>query len=111
MVSLQTRFGRLLAANRKIAGFTQAELAERAELAVDTIAKLETGATGASFDSIERLSKALRIDPAQLFTHELGGLPFDRRAFTDLVAELAKLKEADLRWAADILEVALRPRR
>ena len=109
--TLRVRFGRLLAANRTIAGFTQAELAEKAELGVDMIAKLETGATGPSFDSIERLAKALRIDPAQLFTHELGGLPYDRRAFTDFVAEIAKLPEPDLRWAAEIVRAALKPRR
>ena len=110
-VTLKVRFGRLLAANRTIAGFTQAELAERADLSVDMIAKLETGATGPSFDSIERLAQALRIDPAQLFTHELAGSPYERRAFTDFVAEFAKLPEPDLRWLTDVVRAAMKPRR
>jgi transcriptional regulator with XRE-family HTH domain len=107
---LQVRFGRLVAANRKIAGITQAQLAEQSELAVDTIAKVETGATGASFDTIEKLANVLRVDPAQLFTPELQGQPFKRKAMTDLVAELGKLSDSELRWVTDLIRTALKPK-
>ncbi len=110
MVGLKTRFGQLLAAQRKRRGLKQAELGERASLSVDMIAKLETGAAAPSFASIERLSEALAIDPAELFTYELGGRPYDRQAMTELVAKVSGLKDPELRWLSGVVEAALQPR-
>lgn len=110
MLSLRQRFGRHLAAHRKRQGLRQAELAEMADLSVDMIAKLETGASAPSFAAIERLSEALQIDPAELFTSELGGKPYARRAFTDIAADLGGLSDPELRWLAGIIKAALQPR-
>jgi transcriptional regulator with XRE-family HTH domain len=109
-VPLKTRFGRLLAAHRKVAGMTQAKLAERSSTSVDMIAKMEAGATAPSFDTIDRLSNALSVDAAEFFTTELGGKPYKRRAFTGLVSELAKLSDADLKWLSGVVKAALRTR-
>ena len=69
MTDLRKRFGRLLAAHRKRRALTQEALAEAAEVSPDTIAKIESGATGARFPVIERLTAVLEIDPAELFTN------------------------------------------
>ena len=111
MASLSRRFGQLLAAHRKQAGYTQFGLGAQSGLSVDLIAKLETAQCAPSFASVEKLATVLSIDPAQLFTDQIGGKPFERRALTDLVAELAKLSEADLLWVTDIVRVALKTRR
>jgi transcriptional regulator with XRE-family HTH domain len=110
MDNLQVRFGRMLASHRKRRGLKQADLSELAKLSVDQIAKLETGASGPSFAAIGRLATALEIDPAELFTYELGGRPAERRALTDLVADLSRLKDSDLVWVRGILKAALTPR-
>jgi transcriptional regulator with XRE-family HTH domain len=110
MVELTRRFGQYLAAHRKRRGLKQAELAERAALSVDMVAKLETGVAAPSFASIERLSEALKIDPAELFTFELGGKPYDRRALTDIAADLSRLSDAELRWIGGVIKAALEPR-
>jgi transcriptional regulator with XRE-family HTH domain len=68
MADLRKRFGELLAAHRRRRGMTQEDLAEAAGLSVDMISKIEVGATGARFPSIERLAKAGQVDPAELFT-------------------------------------------
>ena len=110
MLSLRKRFGQLLAAQRKRRGLRQADLAEKADLSVDMIAKLETGASAHSFASIERLADALQIDPAELFTYELGGRPYERMALTDLVAKIADLKDPELRWLSGIVGASLKAR-
>ena len=110
MDKLEVRFGRMLASHRKRRGLKQSELAEKAELSVDQIAKLETGASAPSFAAVERLATALEIDPAEFFTYELAGRPVERRVLTDLVAELARLKDSDLIWIRGILRAVLAPR-
>jgi transcriptional regulator with XRE-family HTH domain len=59
MADLRKRFGELLAAHRRRRGLTQEDLAEAAGLSVDMISKIEVGATGARFPSIERLARAV----------------------------------------------------
>ena len=55
MNDLRKRFGRLVAAHRRRRRLTQEALAEAAAVSIDTIAKIEGGATGARFPVIERL--------------------------------------------------------
>lgn len=109
-MTLTQRFGRLLAAHRRQSGMRQSQLAEAADLSLHMVAKLETGAAAPSFASMERLARALRVDVAQLFTHELVGKPNERRELTDLVAELAPLSDGDLKWVASLVRVALKTR-
>lgn len=110
MADLRKRFGNLTAAHRKRCGFTQETLAERAGVSVDMISKIEVGATGVSFATINRLSEALSIDPAELFSTEVPSGALRRPALIDLSARLAELSEAELRWLNGIVEAALRPR-
>jgi transcriptional regulator with XRE-family HTH domain len=111
MADLRKRFGRLLAAHRKRAGLKQAELAEAAEISVHMVQKLESGGVGARFPVIEKLSAALGIDPAELFSSEIPAGALQRRALGELTTRLAGLSDADLAWASNLLDVALRSRR
>ena len=48
-------------------GLTQAQLAERAKVRQATVSDIEGGKTrGIDFDTLERLARALEIDPALL---------------------------------------------
>ena len=107
MADLRKRFGELLAAHRRRRGLTQEDLAEAAGLSVDMISKIEVGATGARFPSIERLAQAVQVDPAELFTSELPKGSMNRGAFGEISAKLSTLPEPDLVWISALLDVAL----
>lgn len=53
-------------------GMTQAELAERVDLAVPTISQIESGRTGLTLATLERLAAALECDPGDLLATEPG---------------------------------------
>lgn len=110
MDDLRKRFGRLVAVHRRKAGMTQDQLAAAADVSVDMISKVETGATGARFPLIERLAEALKIDAAELFTSEL---PTTRRnpVLSELNIRLSGLDESELLWIKSIIDAALRPRK
>lgn len=110
MANLQKQFGRLVAAHRHRAGITQDVLAERTKLSVNMIAKIETGATGVSFAAIERIAKALNVDPAELFSTEVPAGALQRRPLTDLTAMLAGLSPQDLLWIKGIIVASLKRR-
>jgi transcriptional regulator with XRE-family HTH domain len=110
MDDLRRRFGRLVAANRRRRGMTQHQLAEAADLSDDMIGRIEMGATGARFPSIERIARALDIDPAELFTGELPAGALDRTALNAIVTRLSGLSDRDLEWIDGLLDAALKTR-
>jgi len=110
MSDLKKRFGSLVAAHRRRNGLTQEKLAEAASISVDMVSKIENGASGASFDLVEKLASGLSVDPAELFTSELPTGALSRSAVTDLSATLAKLSDADLQWVKGVIAAALKKR-
>lgn len=66
MSSLRLQFGRRLALLRRQSGLTQEELAQETKLSRDQISLMETGRSGASFDSLEALATALSVEVWQL---------------------------------------------
>ncbi|CCV03317.1 Transcriptional regulator, XRE family [Mesorhizobium metallidurans STM 2683] len=108
MGDLQRRFGRLVAAHRKRMDLTQEQLAERASISIDTVRKIETAASGASFPMIEKIALALEVDEAELFSTLLPSGSFNRGKFQEISLRLAGLSEKELRWVGDLLEVALK---
>ncbi len=110
MQELRTRFGTLVAANRRRLGITQEELSSRAEVSVDMISRIEAGATGARFTTIDKLARALLVDPAELFTPDLPEGALQRRQLTSVVSRLAKLSDKDLLWVDEVLKAVLKHR-
>jgi transcriptional regulator with XRE-family HTH domain len=66
MTTLRSQFGRRLALLRRQSGLTQEELAFEAKLSRDQISLMETGKSGASFDSLEALAAALSVEVWEL---------------------------------------------
>jgi transcriptional regulator with XRE-family HTH domain len=66
MSSLRLQFGRRLALLRRQSGFSQTELAFETGLSRDQISLMETGKSGASFDSMEALAEALSVEVWEL---------------------------------------------
>jgi transcriptional regulator with XRE-family HTH domain len=71
MEDAKTTFGRRLRLIRKAHDLTLEELGEKAALGFKHVAAIERGEKTASFDAIDRLAKALKVQPYELF------LPFD----------------------------------
>jgi transcriptional regulator with XRE-family HTH domain len=78
---LNRRFGDHVRRLRTSRGLTQEELAERAELSVDAIRRIERGAFSPSLETLSKLAFGLELSLKTLFG------PFGRER-TDLVAEL-----------------------
>jgi transcriptional regulator with XRE-family HTH domain len=75
------------------------------------ISRIETGGTGLSFPTIEKLAGALQIDPAELFIVDpIPGRDM-RRPLLDLAAKLSALSDSDLAWVSELLASALKTRR
>lgn len=106
MAELAKRFGRMVAAYRRTLGMTQSQLAEAADISGDMISKLEIGATGASFATVERIARVLKIDPGDLFATD----QFARLRggdYLEITTRLAALSDDDLRWLKGVLNAAL----
>ncbi len=101
---LRKRFGRLVGAHRRRRKLTQAALAAAADVSPDMIAKIESGASGARFPVIERLAKALEVDPAELFTTQLAEGAIHGGTYGRLVHRLAGFSEAELQMALRLLD-------
>lgn len=110
MAQLQSIFGNLVAAHRRRLGLTQANLAELTDLSEDMISRIESGGTGASFKSIEKLAGALGVSAGALFDDRVGFAETDNPEFAALRSSMAKLSPSDVRWISGIVNAALSPR-
>lgn len=104
---LRTQFGRLVSAQRRVKGWTQDELAERAEISVDMISRIEAGATGARFMTIDKLARALGVHPAEFFSAKSA---LGRPKLNGIVTRLARLSDDDLDWLDEVLHAVLKHR-
>ena len=57
----QPAIGRSLAAGRRARGWTLAQLSKRSGVAIATLSKIENAKSGASFDTVARVAKALGL--------------------------------------------------
>ncbi len=96
-VRLEERFGAHLRVLRKARVLTQETLAERSDLSVDAIRRIERGAFSPSLETIGKLSVGLDVSLPTLFQ----GLERERR---DVAAEISDMltkrsrKELRLAW-------------
>lgn len=82
--NLARRFGEHLRLLRTERGLTQERLAERSDLSVDGIRRIERGAFSPSLDTIGRLCTGLDLSMATLFS----GLELERRLEADEIRDL-----------------------
>lgn len=82
-------FGRALRGTQAMRGWTQETLAERADLAVDTITRLERGRFSPTLGTLNKLATALGVGLPDLLTGPAqDGLTAAERGFIDAVAVL-----------------------
>jgi len=70
MITIKKKFGAHLFQLRNTAGMTQAKLAGKTNLSVDLISRIERGERAPSLETIEKISAALKVKPAELFNFE-----------------------------------------
>ncbi len=109
-MDLRKRFGTMVAVHRRELGWTQQELADRTGMSPDMISRIETGGSGARFNTVEKIASALDVDPAALFAADARPKSL-RRPLVDLTVTLAALSDSDLAWVTDLLTSALKARR
>lgn len=110
MIALRKRFGSLVAVHRRRHGWTQQDLADRAGMSPDMISRIETGGSGARFNTIEKLAAALGVDPAAFFLVDARSGEL-RRPLIELTNTLASLTDKDLAWVSELLATALKTRK
>lgn len=88
---IEELLGRRVREMRKTAGLTQAELAERAGLAFETISRVERGRAKPSIGLVAQLARAFGVSVARLLDFEqevvAGELAPDLRRLVNLLAD------------------------
>ena len=93
--SLMYKLGVKIRALRKVAGLTQEQLAEAANVSTNFIGYVERGQRALSIKTLERIAQALDVTPKDMFEFPEGNV--DELFFEELLAELRKCTEDDLR--------------
>ena len=70
MTTIKKKFGVHLFQLRNKVEMTQAKLAEKTNLSVDQISRIERGERAPSLESIEKISNALKIRSSELFNFD-----------------------------------------
>lgn len=102
--------GRAIRRLRTESGLTQAVLAEKADLAVETIARLEAGTADLSVIRLERVAvEGLGVPLGTLLEPPTkAGPPKSRKAVARVVALIDQLADAELEDVYQLLRLALR---
>ena len=66
MADIKKKLGVRISQLRMRAGMTQAKLAEKADLSIDSISRIERGDRAPSLESLVAIGEALEFDPAEL---------------------------------------------
>lgn len=114
MATLREQVGALIRHHRDRAGLTQADLAEKAGIASETVSRIERGSLAPSFETLADFATALGVDVRDFF--EIADQAVRERRddpLMRLIVRLAFCDAADLDWADELLTVALakRPKR
>lgn len=105
-MELQQTFGANVRHHRRSKGWTQDQLGERVGVTLETIGKIERGVVPPSFDTAERIAKALGVSPLALFSTAFEALQKGERGklLRAMNITLARLNEAQLARAVKMLE-------
>ena len=108
MKNINRLVGKRIRELRKARGMTQAELAEAAELEVETISRLEGGTRGATVDSVNRIAQALGIGLKEFFDFKKeGAAVIPSKKLLRIYRLLEKLPEAKLRKIYRMVRIVL----
>jgi transcriptional regulator with XRE-family HTH domain len=114
MDHIAKRMGERIGAQRRLAGLSQARLAEKVGVAPETISRLETGAAMPSVESLVSVAGELHIELHDLFRFRPGDGPKER-AIERLLWVVSRRATADIELvttlAAAVFDYMTRVRR
>lgn len=101
MKTIEERLGQRIARQRKAAGLTQAELAEKVNVQPETISRVETGIRTASLGLLGHLAEALELELHELFRLNDGDDP-KNRAIERLLWFASRLSPSEIELVMDV---------
>lgn len=109
MSELRVQVGNLVRHHRELAGFTQAQLAERTERSVQLIGRIERGSSAPSFETLAGIALALNVQVRDLFGVNQFAVGQDETngVLGKLVSRVAGLDSSDLEWVFKLVDHAL----
>lgn len=106
MEGIREKVCRRVQSLRKQAGLTQERLAEKAELSVDAIRKIETLRTTPTLETLEKIGQALQMSLADMLKFEIS--PNDRQQELEKIHLYLAIRElADIRLARRVLQAVM----
>ena len=87
--NLYRQVGERVRIHRKLERLTQERLAEKADLSVHYLSRIETGSATPTIESLERIATALRVPIAELFRPKE-----EKRERKELLQQVSRLLEA-----------------
>jgi transcriptional regulator with XRE-family HTH domain len=112
MASLEEQVGALVRHHRKLAGLTQAQLAERIGRQTGAVTRIETGEAAPTFETLSSLARALGVQVRDLFgigSHAVSDDSSD--PLISIVSRLAPLTADELSSVDEMIGAALRIKR
>ena len=105
-MNLKAAFGANVRNFRRSINITQEVLAERVDVSIETIGKIERGQSAPSFETVERIAAALEVNPLILFGASVEAIPRGERGKTlgRIQGTLASMNNEQLSRAAKMLE-------
>ena len=100
---VEKRLGGQVASYRRAAGITQEVLAERVDVSVETVSRMERGITIPSLATVERVAKALGVELHDLFRFTGAGTAKDKE-LEELARGLRRRTAEDIRFVRDLAE-------
>jgi transcriptional regulator with XRE-family HTH domain len=98
--------GKAIAAQRRLAGLTQVQLADKLQIEKESVSRIETGAVAPSLLRLEQIAGALGCPVRRFFLHQSG----DERMQADVIADMihhlpAGNRELVVKFVADVVRV------
>lgn len=112
MSKVEEQFGAMVRYHRKRAGLSQAQLAERIDRQTNAVQRLENGETTPTFDTLERLSEALRVPIRELFgTGDYAINANEQDPLAAIFRQVVGLKTSELTLLEELIATALKLRK
>lgn len=110
MSNIEKRIGSMITGVRLSQKLTQAQLAEKADLSVESISRMERGITLPSLKTLEKIANSLNAPLKTFFDfdeHHPKNPPYERE-LSKLISSLRTLSEKEITLLHDILRVILK---
>ena len=109
MASLEEQVGALVRHHRKLAGLTQAQLAERISRQTGTVTRIENGEAAHSFETLSSLATSLEVEVRDFFGAGVHASAAGRNdPMIGIIAKLSSLEADELKVVSELIGVALK---